>query len=250
VVGTKTTREIGWLRAPILTAKIMQRSGKSKIIHKNMHLLYRNPENRKIFPDGLLIAANRRRPNLGEYIKPTIPRRFVEHGPNPEPGSFPCAGANIAPCKTGACDLCKHVQITKEFTSPWDGRKWRIRNQLNCKTNNLIYLLICKNHSDTGWYIGSTTDMKKRWANHKSDFLNKKTKKCRFAQHSNEPHPDVQKFQPLHFISIIFLEAVRSESLLLQRENWWQFNVGTQFFGLNKRNDTRTVSIQKSRFCF
>ena len=65
---------------------------KSKIIHKNMHLLYRNPENRKIFPDGLLIAANRRRPNLGEYIKPTIPRRFVEHGPNPEPGSFPCAG--------------------------------------------------------------------------------------------------------------------------------------------------------------
>ena len=61
----------------------------------------------------MLIAANRRRPNLGEFIKPTIPRRFVNDGPFLEPGSYPCEGARIEPCKKGSCDLCKHVHPTK-----------------------------------------------------------------------------------------------------------------------------------------
>ena len=81
---------------------------KGKIIRNNIHLLYRNTENRTIFPEGMLIAANRRRPNLGEFTKPTIPRRFVNHGPFLESGSFPCEGAIIEPCKKGSCDLCKH----------------------------------------------------------------------------------------------------------------------------------------------
>ena len=200
----------------------------------------------------MLIAANRRRPNLGEYIKPTIPRRFVQHGPDLEAGSFPCNGADIDPCKKGACDLCKHVEITKEFKSPWDGRRWKIRKHLKCSTPNLIYLFICKckNHEEDAWYIGSATDMRKRWRNHRSDFLNKRITKCGFAQHSSKPHPEVQKYQPLPFISVVFLEAVRKEENLLEREIWWQCNVGTIFFGLNKRKDTRSVAIQKARKIF
>ena len=224
---------------------------KSKIIRQNLHLLYRNQENRKIFPEGLLIAANRRRQNLGEFIKPTIPRRFVDHGPFLEPGSFPCNGANIAPNRTGACDLCKHVNHTKSFKSPWDGRVWNMRHNVNCESPNIVYLLICNcdNHSEYAWYIGSSVNIKTRWRNHKSDFLNKKTSKCRFAQHANEHHPEVERYQPLNFISIIFLESVKNETNLLARETWWQYNVGTQFFGLNKRKDTRAVSIQKRRVC-
>ena len=240
----KQDRKIAWVstwdpRAP----------DKSKIIHDNIHILYRNPQNKKIFPKGQLIAANRRRQNLGEYIKPTVPRRFVEHGPHLEPGSFPCEGAKIDPCKKGACDLCKHVQTTKEFISPWDGRKWKIRNNVSCQSPNLIYLMICNcdDHSDYAWYIGSAVNMPKRWRNHRSDFLNKKISKCRFAQHSLEKHPTVKKFQPISFVKIIFLESVKSEPKLLERETWWQYNVGTIFFGLNKRKDTKSVAIQKSR---
>ena len=176
---------------------------KSKIIHNNMHLLYRNPKNKLIFPKGLIIAANRRRPNLSELIKPTIPRRFVQHGPFLEQGSFPCKGASIPPRCNGACDLCKHVQVTKDVTSPWDGRKWKIMANVTCQSPNIIYLIICNcsNHSDYAWYVGSTTDMQDRWRNHRSDFLLKKRKKCGFAQHSEEPHPVVQKTTPLPFIS-------------------------------------------------
>ena len=55
------------------------------------------PKTKLIFPKGLIIAANRRRPNLSELIKPTIPRRFFQHGPFLEQESFPCKGASISP---------------------------------------------------------------------------------------------------------------------------------------------------------
>ncbi|KAL8597406.1 hypothetical protein ACOMHN_022315 [Nucella lapillus] len=41
---------------------------KSRIIRNNLHVLYSNPQNRDIFPSGLIIAADRRRKNLGEMI--------------------------------------------------------------------------------------------------------------------------------------------------------------------------------------
>jgi len=225
---------------------------KTKIINKNMDILYRNKLNEKIFPRNMLIASNRRRPNLGEFIKPTVPRRFVNHGPFLEPGSFPCAGANIPPCAKGSCSLCKQISPTKEILSPYDSRKWKIRQNLTCSSPNMIYLIIC-NHADHdtfAWYIGSTMDMKKRWANHRSDFLNHRLNKCRLAGHAVHPHPSVEKHQPIPFLKIILLESLSgkpTEGRLLERELFWQTNIGTLFFGLNKRTDTRSVSLQKQR---
>jgi len=134
----KKSKKLAWV-----TTWDPQAPDKSKIIKENIHLLYRNPENKKIFPERFLIAANRRRKNLGEFIKPTIPRRFVPHGPYLEPGSFPCPGAEVAPCRKGACDLCKHVRTTRCILSPWDGRKWKIRQHLTCDSRNIIYLVFC-----------------------------------------------------------------------------------------------------------
>ena len=182
-------------------------------------------------------------------IKPTIPRKFVHHGPYLEPGSFPCDGANIAPCTKGACDLCKHVTPTRKFTSPWDKRKWNIRRNVTCTSPNVIYLIVChcKGHEETSWYVGSAVDMRNRWRNHKSDFLARRVTKCGFSQHSLEAHPEVPKFNPLPYIQVIFLESLRNEDQLLEREIWWQTNIGTIFFGLNKRKDTRSIAIQRNR---
>jgi len=244
---TKKPRKIAWVskwdpRAP----------DKGKIIRNNIHLLYRNTENRTIFPEGMLIAANRRRPNLGEFIKPTIPRRFVIHGPFLEPGSYPCEGARIEPCKKGSCDLCKHVHPTKMLVSPWDGRNWTIRQNICCSNKNIVYLIYCghSDHKDSSWYVGSAVDMKKRWRNHRSDFINMKTTKSGLAQHSALQHPMVEKFKPITFLKVIFLENVQKEEKLLSRELWWQYNLGTLQVGLNKRKDTRAVSLQTSRLTY
>ena len=40
-------------------------------------------------------------------------------------------------------------------------------------------------------YVGSTIEIKKRWANHKSDSINKKANKCYVSKHFSElNHPD------------------------------------------------------------
>jgi len=55
------------------------------------------------------------------------------------------------------------------------------------------------------------------------------------------------KFRPIPYLNLTFLESVEKEEHLLKRELWWQNNLGTLFCGLNKRKDTRTVSVQKKR---
>lgn len=225
---------------------------KSEIIRKNLHLLYRNPENKQIFHSDSIIAANRRRPNLGEFIKPTVPRRLVQHGPHEENGSFPCVGKEIEPRKKGACDLCKHIDILHNIKSPWDGRTWKIRGHNSCGLKNLIYLICCQheNHWESSWYVGSAVDIKSRWRNHRADFIGQKTNKCGLASHSVLSHPEVLKTQPISFLKVVLLESVKNESDLLTRELWWQNNLGTVFVGLNKRKDTRTVSNQTKRVIF
>ena len=155
----------------------------------------------------------------------------------------------IEPCKKGLRDLCKHFYPTKMLVSPWDGRNWTIRQNICCSQNNIVYLIYCghSDHKDSSWYVGSAVDMKKRWRNHRSDFINMKTTKSGLAQHAALQHPMVEKFKPITFLKVIFLESVQKEEKLLSRELWWQYNLGTLQVGLNKRKDTRAVSLQTSR---
>ena len=117
---------------------------KGQIKFKNT--LYSDPACKKIFPKGSTIPSNRRLGNIGEILKPTIPKRFPQHGPPQDIGFVKCT----------RCDLCKHIpENTKSFQSPWDGRKWYIRKHITCLSENFIYLIICTLHENC-WYIGST----------------------------------------------------------------------------------------------
>lgn len=200
---------------------------KAAIIRKNLHLLYQNPKNKNIFPKELIIAADRRRKNLGEIYKPTTPARMVQHGPKQEPGFFTC--------KAKRCDTCAHAVETKRIKSPWDGRTWKINKHLTCTTKNIVYIIICKIHPDVAWYIGSCKDLKARWRNHKSDTKRKQTQKCTVAQHCAHSSHDLQG--NLDFLQIIPIDSVQNEDTLLRREVYFISNIGTLFFGLNTRND-------------
>ena len=247
---SKKTKKIAWITT--YDPRVPQ---KSKIIHKHMHILYRNPQNKKCFPEGLLIGADKKRKNLRQIIKPTVPRRFVQHGPFLENGCFPCAGAMKIPGATGACDLCKHIKTTHSFISPYDNRKWNIRQHLTCSTPNLIYLIICKcnNHESYAWYIGSTNNILDRWRNHRKDFKSRRYASCGLSRHAVEPHPEILPRKPIEYLKVILLETLgktATEAQLINREVWWQSNVGTLFFGLNKRKDFRTAGIQRNRTYF
>ncbi|KAL8596586.1 hypothetical protein ACOMHN_059727 [Nucella lapillus] len=207
---------------------------KSRIIRNNLHVLYSNPQNRDIFPSGLIIAADRRRKNLGEMIQPTVPDRFPQHGPKEMPGFHPC----------GRCDTCKHSQQMFKFKSPWDGRVWNIRQSLHCKTPNVIYCITCRHHPDF-LYIGSSVNLRHRWSNHKSDCKLRKGHKCHVAQHFlDKQHTVDPQFTCLRIFAI---EAVHKKENLGKRETWWQVNVGTIFLGLNIRSDISALVRNRSR---
>ena len=133
------------------------------------------------------------------------------------------------------CDLCKHSGERKVIKSLWDGRSWVIRDQMNCNTKNVIYIVECDIHKKF-MYVGSTVDLKKRWANHKSDSKLKKSKKCHVAKHFNEvDHPNID------CIKITPIEIVRNINNMARRELYWQANLGTFEIGCNDRKDIPTV---------
>ena len=210
---------------------------KSKIIRDNLAILYSNPINKTIFPEGSLIGADRKRKNIGELYKPTIPKRFPNHGPRQEGGFFRCG-------KT--CDLCKtskaiYPTTPKQFVSPWDSRKWNIRDHIFCTSPNIIYIVECTAHRHF-MYVGSTGNLKERWRNHKSDARLGKVKKCHVAKHFNStPHPNMT-------LVITPIEIVKNVGLLSTRELYWQANVGVFATGGNSRNDIPTVIKNRQNY--
>jgi hypothetical protein len=209
---------------------------KTSIIKENLNILYSNPQNRSIFPEGTIIGADRRRKNLAEMYKPTVPRKFPQHGPKHKPGFFVC--------KAKRCDVCSHSSDVTGFKSPWDKRYWPIRQHLTCTSNCCIYLIRCRLHADL-WYVGSTTNYKRRWANHKSDSNRKLLHRCGVARHVSEiEHPSDNQ---LPFLTIHMLEEVASEDLLTAREIYWQANLGTIFTGLNSRMELNRMTRTGNR---
>ena len=55
-------------------------------------------------------------------------------------------------------------------------------------------------------------------------------------------HPDDPE---LKFLTVLPIDTVRNKAKLLEKEVWWQENVGVHKFGLNKRNDLATVSRRR-----
>ena len=104
------------------------------IIRSNKSTLYRDTLNRRLFPNGSVIAGFRRRRNLGSLVAPTRPRR-QPRTPRGDGGS--------RPCQSNRDQIHAWLVTTDKVRSPWDGRYHRIYKVLTCTTLNLIYYLIC-----------------------------------------------------------------------------------------------------------
>ena len=212
---------------------------KTSIIKNNLQILYSNVKNRDIFPIDMIISADKKRKNLGQIFKPTVPKRF------PKPASSEKSG--FFTCNASRCDTCAHSNNLFQIKSPWDGRKWYIRKHLTCSSEFVIYIIRCKIHP-YAWYVGSAKNMKLRWANHKSDCRLNKITKCNVAKHvSDIQHPVNNN---LDFLEIHAIDSVSKESDLLRKELFWQANLGTVFKGLNSRMDLHSMMIEKNRIIF
>ncbi len=214
------------------------------IIRSNKATLYRDPLNRRLFPEGSVIAGFRRRRNLGSMVAPTRPRRQ----PRPPRGDGGCR-----PCPSNRDQIHAWLITTNTVISPWDKRPYKIHKVLTCVTPNLVYYLVCISCPGrpgiTPHYTGSALNVKKRIANHKSDMTRGVGKDCGFCEHWARHHRN--QLQDLSMLQVYFLDSVADPGRkqddyphLKRLEEKWMVTLGSlgtmdPAQGCNKRDDAK-----------
>ena len=133
------------------------------IIKKNLHLLHANVVNKEIFPQEPSSRLTEKE-KISHKCTRDAQCTNVQHGPKNRLGFF------LA--KKDATR--RHSKDTTVLVSPWDGRHWIIKQHITSSSPNTVYVVMCEVHNE--WYVGSTTDLKSRWRNRKSDAKLKKKK--------------------------------------------------------------------------
>ena len=72
------------------------------------------------------------------------------------------------PCGGTGCEICKHVVTTETFRSFSTKREYCTKPNLNCRSNNVVYLFSCKACSKQ--YTSSTESFRSRFNNYKSAY--------------------------------------------------------------------------------
>ena len=110
-----------------------------KILNDNLHILYGDPDMKKVFPEGTVSVTYRRGKCLKELISPSLyPRTVTEYA------------SRVSKCNESRCDICKNYVVFKnEFTCTVTGKTYKVRRDLTCKSDNVVYLISCKSASNS-----------------------------------------------------------------------------------------------------
>ena len=200
-----------------------------RIINENLNILYSDKIVKNILPS--ISVINKRCKNLSEIVMRADPYNIPERDTN-EGGSLHCGKA---------CDLCNSLTHSRTFKCHATGRSFVIRPKLCCTSINVVYLMSCANCLHQG--IGSTQNMKPRWANYKSH-SNKKINSCSISRHFNEICRCVNN--PREYMQIQLIDSVDNtnnmnrdeiDELLLKKEKFWVGSLVTMHKGMNSSHD-------------
>ena len=142
-----------------------------KMIKKNWHILHHSPSCKELFP----MLANRRNRNLRDnlvranLLKPIQTEKDRKLRRNK--------------CVTPNCKWCQEVKVTTSITCTTTGRTYRGPENINCRVNNVVYILTCNQCEKQ--YIGETgRPFIERWKEHLYDIKVKRPYPV--AKHFNE----------------------------------------------------------------
>ena len=131
------------------------------------------------------------------------------------------------------CEICKHVLTTETFSSFSTKGEYCIKpNNLNCCSNNVVYLFLCKACSKQ--YTGSTESFRSWFNNYKSAHRNyikgNTVKQAQFHAHfEDDKHHGMSDWE------ITLIDQTESVGDLRRRESFWQYELDTfQPNGLNE----------------
>jgi hypothetical protein len=156
------------------------------------------------------IIAYRRPKNLRDHlVRATI---------SPKSQETDETGKNT-PCGT-PCSTCPHMLQTSEFTSNITKKKYKLQHKINCRTENIIYLIQCKRCP--AQYVGeSKNSINYRLTRHRSSHKTKKDEPV--ANHFNQqPHT----FKDLTILGIEEIRNKKQETRKI-RESYWIAELNT-----------------------
>ena len=228
------------------------------VLNKYKYLLALDPVVNKIVPQGSIFASFRQPKSIGNML---VHSTFKSNQETPVSADM-SNGCNK--CEK-PCHLCKHFLITtKTFISYSCEEVYTIKQELNCQSEGVIYLL-----SDTKCnrsYVGSTIgSMSKRFSNYKSH-IKSGFEGCEVASHFRSCR-DVHSIdfdcnandyakQLVEHLRVTIIDQVDLQECHTTKEKrakieivegQWQTNLRTliRYGGLNKK-DERKISNNRS----
>ena len=199
-----------------------------KILNDNLHILYVDPDMKKVFPEGTISVTCKRGKCLKELTSLLL-----------YPGTVKESASRVSKCNESRCDICKNCMAFKnEFTCTATGKTYKVRDDLTCKSDNAIYLINCKKCKQQ--YVGSAYEgnFKPRFRVHKSD-INTGKVRCGVARHFLNNCTRINK---LENVEVQLIEEVKKgnydlEGKLWLREKYWQTQLFTLTHGMNSSWD-------------
>ena len=163
------------------------------------------------------MVAFRRPKSLGDYLVHARLKPARSRGCQP-PGTVRCGERR--------CQVCTHLTTGSSFASNTTKKTYTIDYELNCNSNNVIYLLNCKVCGIQ--YVGSTsTKFRLRFNNHKGRIrahsrllVNEKLRDDLIYQHFNSPGHN-----GLDDVSAQLIDKVANEKDLLDKEGQWAYRL-------------------------
>ena len=154
-----------------------------------------------VFPSPPLTAF-KRQSNIRSYII----RAAVSKGPRRYPQR---KQRSMTKCNDQYCTACPFIKEGKEVKI--NGEPWRINRQLNCKSYNVVYAIICKKDNCKEAYIGETKHMlKSRLAQHRGYIRNKDDSKAT-GHHFNLPG------HSLADLTVTIIEQVKNQTHYIEK---------------------------------
>ena len=199
---------------------------------KHSHLLTRNEELKRIFKNGIKdfqVVYRRGGKNIKEWLaSPNI--NTIDSSVTESYGCYDC-GKN--------CIDCKYLRDKGEyFYSNITKRRYKVRQNVNCQSKNVIYLVTCRRCKIQG--VGETVAFKSRMANYRSCIKNKRIS-CNIDKHFIEALD--HKIEDFDVQIIVQLENVprdkdQARKRRKQFEGYWQIKLCTLApYGLNSINE-------------
>jgi hypothetical protein len=144
-------------------------------------------------------------------------------------------------CSNTRCKACNYINPSSSFTSSYNGKSYKVRGDITCKSCNLIYLITCRHCSLQ--YVGETSrTLGERITDHTSAIRLKKPTPV--GLHFNSPSHTLQH------LSVMGIELFPVNTTAQQRrvkESVWQTLLQTSFpLGFNNLRPERQTQRRTS----